>query len=108
MSDRAPPPERDEQGEVAIRPRDEVRPPRRYRVVLHNDDFTSMEFVVEVLVRYFQKSETQANRIMLEVHTRGSGVAGVYPRDVAETRVVQVTELARAEGFPLRLTAEPE
>jgi len=108
MRDRAPTPERDERGDVAVRPRHDVRAPRRFRVVLHNDDFTSMEFVVDVLIRYFQKSETQANRIMLEVHTRGTGIAGVYSRDVAETRVAQVTELARAEGFPLRLTTEPD
>jgi ATP-dependent Clp protease adaptor protein ClpS len=79
-----------------------------YRVLLHNDDFTSMEFVVDVLVRHFQKTETEATRIMLQVHHAGVGVAGVFTRDVAETLVQQVTDEAAAAGFPLLLTAEPE
>lgn len=82
--------------------------PRRYQVLLHNDDFTSMEFVVRVLVEQFRKTETEANRIMLEVHLRGIGVAGVYTRDIAETRIAQVTAAACDEGFPLLLTMEPE
>lgn len=91
-----------------MRERPRTRTPRRYRVLLHNDDFTSMEFVVEVLVRYFEKSATEATQLMLQVHHHGIGVAGVYTRDVAETRIEQVTAAARAEGFPLLLTMEPE
>lgn len=79
-----------------------------YRVLLHNDDYTTMEFVVDVLVRFFRKSPTEAARIMLEVHTRGVGVAGTFTREVAETRVAQVSEAAREEGYPLLLTIEPE
>jgi len=88
------------------RPR--TRPPRLFRVLLHNDDFTTMEFVVSVLVRYFHKSETEATRTMLEVHVKGNGVAGIYPRDQAETKVTQVTTEAEREGFPLLVTMEPE
>lgn len=96
----------DESTAVEERPRTQT--PRRYRVLLHNDDFTTMEFVVEVLVRYFRKGGTEANRIMLEVHLRGVGTAGVFTRDVAETKIAQVTGLARERGFPLLLTMEPE
>jgi ATP-dependent Clp protease adaptor protein ClpS len=103
---RAPAREREEG--VAVRERPRTRTPRLYRVLLHNDDYTTMEFVVEVLVRYFQKTDTEAARIMLEVHHRGLGVAGRYTRDEAETRVEHVTRVARAEGFPLLLTMEPD
>lgn len=96
-----------EETDVAVAPRQEVKQPRRFAVILHNDDYTTMEFVVMVLTRYFGKSETEAHRVMLEVHHRGSGVAGVYTRDVAESKVEQVEELARSEGHPLRCTAEP-
>jgi len=79
-----------------------------HRVLFHNDDFTSMEFVLDVLERHFQKTPTEANRIMLQVHHAGIGCAGTYTRDVAETLVHQVMEEAREEGFPLLLTTEPE
>ena len=88
--------------------RPETRTPRRYRVLLHNDDFTTMDFVVEVLVRFFHKPPTDAAQVMLEVHLRGVGVAGVYTREVAEAKIEQVTAAAEAEGFPLLLTMEPE
>ena len=79
----------------------------RYRVVFHNDDYTTMEFVVETLMMFFAKSEVEATRIMLEVHHKGRGVAGTYVRDVAESKVDQVQEHARAHGHPLKCTAEP-
>jgi ATP-dependent Clp protease adaptor protein ClpS len=82
--------------------------PRRYRVLLHNDDFTTMDFVVGVLVRFFHKPPTEATRIMLEVHLKGVGMAGVYPREVAETKIAQVSAAAREAGFPLLLSMEPE
>lgn len=82
--------------------------PRLYRVLLLNDDYTPMDFVVAVLERYFRKRETEAQLIMLAVHHKGQGVAGVYTRDVAETKVAQVTAHARRDGHPLRLVAEPE
>ncbi len=79
----------------------------RYRVIFHNDDYTTMEFVVEVLMRFFAKSEVEATRIMLEVHHKGRGVAGVYVRDVAESKADLVQEYARSNGHPLKCTAEP-
>lgn len=96
----------DSEGDVAVRPR--VRKPRPWRVVLHNDDYTSMAFVVHVLQSHFGKSAAEATHVMLQVHHKGSGVAGVYPRDVAETKVEIVTEEARVNGMPLRVEAEPE
>ena len=82
--------------------------PRLYRVLLLNDDYTPMEFVVEVLRSDFRKVEQEARLIMLAVHHKGQGVAGVYTRDVAETKVAQVTARARQAGHPLRVVAEPE
>lgn len=94
--------------DAAVLERPSRRAPRLYRVLLHNDDYTSMDFVIGVLVRYFGKSDTEATRIMLEIHHAGAGTAGSYTRDVAETRVEQVTAEARREGFPLLLTLEAE
>lgn len=85
----------------------ELDEPGMFVVVLHNDDYTTMEFVVYVLERVFNKSESEANRIMLEVHRRGCGVCGVYPFEIAETKVDQVEKMAFKEGFPLKCTMEP-
>lgn len=82
--------------------------PRRYKVIFHNDDYTTQEFVVYVLQRFFHKSETEALHIMLTVHHKGAAVAGVYTKDVAETKAEQVMEAARENGMPLLLTTEPE
>lgn len=108
------PPDRDrgtgverEEG-VAVAERPKTRKPSLYRVLLHNDDFTAMEFVVEVLVRHFDHSPTGAAAIMLQVHHLGVGVAGTYTRDEAETRIDRVTTEAQAAGYPLLLTMEPE
>lgn len=76
-------------------------------VLLHNDDYTTMEFVIEVLIRFFRRTPEEAVKIMLSVHEKGSGVAGIYPAEIAETKVAQVTEYAKAQGYPLRLTVEP-
>lgn len=82
--------------------------PRRYKVIFHNDDYTTMEFVIEVLKRFFHKTDTEAVHIMLTVHKSGAAVAGVYTRDVAETKSTQVMDYARENGMPLLLTTEPE
>jgi ATP-dependent Clp protease adaptor protein ClpS len=81
---------------------------RRYQVLIHNDDYTTMEFVVVVLMKFFFKSEAEATHIMLSVHHTGHGVAGCYSRDVAETKVDQVMTYAREHSMPLLATAEPE
>jgi ATP-dependent Clp protease adaptor protein ClpS len=83
-----------------------VEPPL-YNVILLNDHYTTMEFVVQILEQVFRKSTVEAMDIMLSVHQKGSGIAGVYPREIAETKVATVTHLARKEGFPLRCVAEP-
>ena len=87
---------------------EKVERPRLYRVLLHNDDYTTMEFVVQILMDIFHHPHTVAVRIMLNVHYEGIGVAGVFSHEVAETKVVQATELARSKEFPLRLTMEPQ
>ena len=82
--------------------------PPLYRVLLLNDDYTTMDFVVEVLKYVFQKSEEDANQIMLNVHHKGFGVCGLYPFEIAETKVDMVDSLARERGFPLKCTMERE
>ncbi len=94
--------------EVAVVERRKTRAPRRYHVVLHNDDYTTMDFVVHVLMKFFNKSETEATQIMLHVHHKGHGVVGHFTRDVAETKALQVTAYAKEQGHPLKCTAEPE
>ena len=84
-----------------------TRRPPLYRVLLHNDDYTTMEFVVMILMDVFHHPNERAVRIMLQVHQEGIGVAGVYTREIAETKVAKVTELARDSEFPLLCTLEP-
>jgi len=86
--------------------REDVREPQMYKVLLHNDDYTTMEFVVEILMAVFQKSEEDAVQVMLNVHRRGVGLCGVYTFEVAETKVEMVHSLAVENGFPLRCTME--
>ena len=88
--------------------RDEVTEPPLYKVLIHNDDFTPKAFVVEVLVKIFNKPMDEAQVIMWHTHENGTGLCGIYPLEVAETKVNMVTEAARASGFPLRLTIEAE
>ncbi|MHC1730131.1 MAG: ATP-dependent Clp protease adapter ClpS [Syntrophobacteraceae bacterium] len=85
---------------------DELERPPMYKVLLHNDDYTTMEFVVEIVQKVFHKSAAEATRIMLLVHKTGSGVCGVFTEDIAETKVEIVHHLARKSGFPLRCSME--
>jgi ATP-dependent Clp protease adaptor protein ClpS len=94
--------------DVEVEERQKPAVPKRYNVIFHNDDYTTMEYVVDVLRGFFHKSETEALHIMLTVHKKGKAIAGVYPRDVAETKVAEVMRDAREHGHPLLLTAEPE
>jgi ATP-dependent Clp protease adaptor protein ClpS len=82
--------------------------PPMYKVILHNDDYTTMEFVVEVLVSVFGKSLEKATQIMLNVHNKGKEICGIYPRQIAETKVEIVHNLASNKGFPLKSTMEKE
>lgn len=95
---------------VVTETRDEQRVsrPRMYRVLMHNDDYTTREFVVDVLRTVFHHSEPEAVRIMMHVHYNGLGVAGVFTREVAETKIQTVEQLAREREYPLRLSMEPE
>ena len=83
-----------------------VKEPKKYNVIMLNDDFTTMEFVVSVLVDIFRKDEVTAQAIMMNVHKNGQAVVGKYPYDIAVTRVNTVHDRARSEGFPFRMTVE--
>ena len=99
-------PKGNEQTDVLTR-RKLKRPPL-YKVLFHNDDYTTRDFVVMALMRYFHKNHAEATRIMLHVHNNGVGVAGIYPYDIAATKVAQVEQLARQQEMPLKLSLEPE
>ena len=102
-----PAPEWEEHGETESQVEDLAARPNMYKVVLLNDDYTTMEFVVQVLMDIFNHPRDRAIEIMLKVHHEGAGVAGVYPYSVAETKAQKVHRLARREGYPLRCTLEP-
>jgi ATP-dependent Clp protease adaptor protein ClpS len=93
---------------VVVKSRAKTRKPAMYKVLMLNDDYTPMEFVVHVLERFFQKSREEATRIMLHVHRRGVGVCGVFTYEVAETKVTQVMDLARQNQHPLQCTIEKD
>lgn len=96
------------ESEVLSETREDVKEPPMYRVLLLNDNYTTMEFVVEVLISVFKKPVEEATRIMLNVHRSGVGVCGIYTFEVAETKVDTVHLLAREHGFPLKCTMEKE
>src|SRR5918995_1864748 len=95
-------------GEVLERTTQKTKKPELYRVFLLNDDYTTMDFVIEILESIFNKAPAEAYRIMMMVHTQGKGLCGVYPFEVAETKVSTVVDRARENGFPLRAAMEPE
>ena len=90
------------------RERSKLQPPKLYKIILLNDDYSTMEFVVEVLLIFFAMGRERAMQVMLKVHTEGSAVCGVYPKDTAETKVAQVTTFAIEHGHPLRCILEDE
>jgi len=101
-----PRPGREGGGEVAEKPKSKTKRPELFHVVLYNDDYTTMEFVVHVLESVFDKGPAEAYRVMMEVHVSGRGVCGAYTFEVAETKVAMVHDLAQSEGFPLRAGIE--
>lgn len=105
-----PPRRGDDDGEtgLAVKARPKTKKPAMYKVLMLNDDYTPMEFVVHVLERFFNKSNDAATRIMLHVHQRGVGICGVYTLEVAETKVTQVMDLARQHQHPLQCTVEKD
>ena len=99
--------DKDEQSGVATIRKEKLQSPKMYKVLMHNDDYTTMEFVVHVLQKHFQKSSPEAHAIMLEVHSRGFGICGIYTFEVAESKVAKVTKYARENGHPLKCSTEP-
>ena len=99
----------DEQGDLAVQTaQPQLKRPPLYVVVLMNDDYTPMDFVIEILQQYFALNLDQATQVMLTVHYEGKGIAGVYPRDIAETKANQVNNYARSQGHPLLCQIEPK
>lgn len=94
-------------GETLTKESTKTKEPPMFRVILLNDDYTSMEFVIAMLQNIFHKPAAEAQRIMLEVHQNGRGVAGIYTREIAETKIAIVNQLARREEFPLKCIMEP-
>lgn len=97
-----------QQGSTKERSRVFTHYPKHYKVIMHNDDFTTMEFVVKVLIEVFYKPENEATTIMLAIHEQGMGVVGLYSYDMAVSMTSKAKAMAKAEGFPLRITYEPE
>jgi len=97
----------DGQSGIAVIKKLKLQRPRMYKVIMHNDDYTTMEFVVLVLQRYFNKSVPEAQVIMLEVHTKGFGICGIYTHEVAESKVAKVIKYARENGHPLKCSIDP-
>ena len=83
-----------------------IEEPTKYKVLLHNDDYTTIDFVVDILMSIFHKNITEAEEIMMEVHTKGKAVCGIYTYEIAETKVYQVKTIAKSNGFPLLATME--
>ena len=94
------------QGETREKTRIHIKEPKHYRVIMHNDDFTSMDFVVKILMDIFHKEEAEAQRLMLMVHESGRAAVGAYPYDIAVTKVQAATARAKEEGYPFRMTVE--
>jgi ATP-dependent Clp protease adaptor protein ClpS len=98
----------DEEGGTATITKKKIQLPKKYKVLLHNDDYTTMEFVIFILQHVFHKTLNEAERIMLEVHRAGVGICGVYTHEIAESKANKVERLAQDNAHPLRCTIEPE
>lgn len=99
----------DDEGDLALAPsKPELQPPPRYKVIMHNDDFTPMDFVVEVLQVFFYMNEDQAAQTMMQVHNQGSAVCGIFTRDLAETKTALVNACAQENDYPLKCSVEKE
>lgn len=83
-----------------------IKKPKYYKVIMHNDDYTTMEFVIKILIKVFNKSFIDAEKIMIDVHKKGRGIAGIYSYDIAVTKVATAMSMAKSEGFPFKLTTE--
>ena len=94
------------QEDAGVQQKPRLQEPKLFRVVLHNDNYTTMDFVVKVIVSIFHKPAAEATRIMLDVHKKGHGIVGVYTWDIASTKVAQVHQMARQSEFPLRASCE--
>ena len=101
-----PPRDPTHKGGVAVKERIETKKPKMYKVLIHNDNYSTMEFVVWILTGIFRRNEAEATRIMLHIHKNGMGVAGVYSKEIAESKCRKATELARMNEFPLQCTYE--
>lgn len=98
----------DHQADTLLKPRPKTKKPRMYKVILLNDDYTPMDFVIEVLQKFFNKNQDEATEIMLHIHRRGIGICGVFSYEIAETKVMQVMDFARENEQPLQCTMEKE
>lgn len=97
----------EQQHQSGVKEKQQLKPPPMYKVILNNDDYTPMDFVVEVLVRFFRMNSEQATDVMLQIHYKGKAICGVYSAEVAETKVVQVNQYAREHQHPLLCSMEP-
>jgi ATP-dependent Clp protease adaptor protein ClpS len=99
--------DREEQSGTATISKTKVQPPKMHKVLMHNDDYTTMEFVVHVLQKFFDKNRADAQSIMLEIHTRGIAICGIYTHEIAESKTAQVAKYAKDNGHPLKCSFEP-
>ncbi|USN50259.1 MAG: ATP-dependent Clp protease adaptor ClpS [Myxococcales bacterium] len=108
MNDKKTRKEPEYSGDTLVAEKREVKEPKKYCIVFHNDDFTTQEFVIHVLVNFFHKNSQDAHRLMLKVHLEGKAKVGIYTKDIAESKVYVVTSYCRQNGMPLLLTIEQE
>jgi ATP-dependent Clp protease adaptor protein ClpS len=97
----------EEESGIAVLEHTKLQKPRMFKVLLHNDDYTTMDFVVHILEKFFKKNQHEAQRVMLEVHTRGIGICGIYTREIAESKTDKVNHYSEEHGHPLKCSFEP-